>query len=303
MISDLSTPKKAPIFVMSFNRPDYLVKVLESLRQQLDCDIEQRTIVLFQDGAINPCSNERHASDLQINECIEIFEKLFPDKHVMRSSINLGVALNFDRAERYGFEDLGADAAIFLEDDLVLGRYYLATVDKLIETFAVDQRVGYVAAYGDHTRTMEDQRVHRRRLIGLTHNWGFALYRRQWQRMRPYVLEYLNLVKDVDYRYRDANAISELFSSWGFGCPAISQDAAKTIACCVDDVIKLNTLACNASYIGARGLHMNPSLFTQRGYDKTVVYGDLLKEFEALDDQRYRTLLNEQRNWALSFSR
>lgn len=297
---DLLTPKKAPIFVMSFNRPDYLLKVLESLREQVDCDLEQRTIVLFQDGAINQYSNERHAYEYEINNCVEIFKRLFPSKPVMLSPANVGVALNFERAERHGFEEIAADSIIFLEDDLVLGRHYVATIDRLIEIFATDQRVGYVAAYGDHITTIEDQRAHRQRLIALTHNWGFALYRRQWLRMRPYLLEYLELVKDVDYRYKDAKAICRLFASWGFGCPAISQDAAKTIACCRDKVIKLNTFACNATYIGARGLHMNPKIFSQRGYDKTVLYGDLLEGFEELDDKRFQALLSEQTNWALS---
>jgi hypothetical protein len=290
----------APIFVMSLNRPDYLGKVLESLRAQVDCDVDQRTIVLFQDGAVNPYSNERHASDDEINQCAEIFHSLFPDSRIMRSPVNLGVALNFDRAERHGFEDLSAESVIFLEDDLVLGRHYISIIDKLTEIFATDDRVGYAAAYGDHTKSVKDQHAHRQRLIGLTHNWGFALYRRQWLRMRPFSLEYLSLVREVDYRYKDAKAICELFASWGFGCPAISQDAAKTIACCRDNVIKINTNTCNAFYIGAHGLHMNPSLFAERGYDKTVLYGEPVADFEQLDDKRYETLLSEQRNWASS---
>jgi GT2 family glycosyltransferase len=121
----------APIFVMSFNRPDYLGKVLKSLREQVDCDIDQRTIILFQDGAVNPYSNERHASDDEINQCAEIFQSLFPDSQIMRSPVNLGVALNFDRAERYGFEELAAESIIFLEDDLVLGHYYISIIDKI----------------------------------------------------------------------------------------------------------------------------------------------------------------------------
>src|SRR5271157_515897 len=290
----------APIFVMSFNRPDYLERVLNSLRAQVDCDIDQRTIILFQDGAVNPYSNERHASDDEINQCAGIFQSLFPHSRIMRSLVNLGVALNFDRAERHGFEDLSAESVIFLEDDLVLGQHYISILDKLIEMFATDERVGYAAAYGDHTKCVQDQHAHRQQLIGLTHNWGFAFYRRQWLRMRPFLLEYLSLVREVDYRYKDAKVICELFASWGFGCPAISQDAAKTIACCGINVIKINTYTCNAAYIGAHGLHMNPGLFAERGYDKTVLYGQPVAEFEQLDDKRYRTLLTEQQNWAAS---
>jgi hypothetical protein len=45
---------------------------------------------------------------------------------------------------------------------------------------------------------------------------------------------------------------------------------------------------------------MNPGLFAERGYDKTVLYGQPVPEFEQLDDKRYQTLLNDQRNWASS---
>jgi hypothetical protein len=297
-MTDSLPSRRAPIFLISFNRPDYLRKVLESLRAQVDCEIDRRTIIMFQDGAVNPYSNERHASESDINQCVRIFYSLFPNSQVFRSPTNLGVAFNFDRAERYGFEELSAESVVFLEDDLVLSRHYLSIIDRLIEIFAEDRRVGYVAAYGDHTRSIKDQHTHRRRLIRLTHNWGFALYRRQWLKMRPHVLQYLGLVERKDYRYKDAQAIRDLFASWGFGCPAISQDGAKTIACCIDGVIKINTYVCNAKYIGSQGLHMNNKLYAGRGYDKTELYPDRVTDFAPLEAASYDALLRDQRAWA-----
>ncbi|MBV8525865.1 MAG: hypothetical protein JOY71_27765, partial [Acetobacteraceae bacterium] len=274
----------SPIFIMSFDRPDYLQQVLTSLRKQIGCNIERRMIVLFQDGAVNPISGRRHAQDRDINECVEVFRREFPDGRVVASDVNLGVALNFDRAERFGFEGLGAEAAIFLEDDLVLSEHYIATLDRLIATFMHDPRVGYVSAYGDHTKSLEAQRTNSNKLIIMTHNWGFALFRRQWIRMRRWVLEYLDAIRDADYRDRDPEKIRRLFASWGYGLPAISQDAAKTIACCVDGVIKVNTYVCNAAYVGRRGLHMNETIFAERGYQHTVLYPELITEFQRLDD-------------------
>jgi hypothetical protein len=288
----------APIFVMSFNRPAYLRQVLESLKSQIDGHIDQRTIVMFQDGATNPYSGEQCGSEDDIERCVEMFQLFFPESQIFSSPVNLGVALNFDRAERYGFEELATDAVVFLEDDLVLGKYYFSIIDRLIEIFQKDERVGYVAAYGDHTKGIEDQNAHRPRLIGLTHNWGFALYRRQWLRMRPHILQYLNLVERVDYRYKDGQAIRDLFASWGYGCPAISQDAAKTIACCIDGVIKINTYVCNAKYVGSQGLHMNEKLYTERGYEKTQLYPVPVTDFLPLDAESYQVLLRDQRAWA-----
>lgn len=272
--------------------------VLDSLRAQVGAELDARQIFLFQDGAINPFSNRKRAEKVDIEACIEAFQKAFPNQTIMASPDNLGVALNFERAERYGYETLGAPAAIFLEDDLVLGEKYIEILDRLIEQYAQDDRVGYIAAYGDHTKSLAEQKRNSSRLISLTHNWGFALYRRQWLRMRPRVLEYLKLVENVDYSQKDGRAIRRLFGSWGFGCPAISQDAAKTIACCKDDVIKINTFVCNARYIGEQGLHMTPALFRERGYLSTRLYSDPVGEFDPLDDRQYKKILREQLGWA-----
>ena len=287
-----------PICVMSFNRSDYLGRVLRSLQRQRGCNIENRKIVLFQDGAVNPFSNKRHASDENINKCIDTFKSYFPNGDRRISLVNLGVALNFERAERHVFEELNADCAIFLEDDLVLSDHYISVLTNLIDSFSQDQRVGYVAAYGHHDRSLEEQRVNRNKLISLYHNWGFALYRRQWLKIRSYLLEYLNLIKDFDYTTRNRESISKLFASWGFGCPATSQDAAKTIACCIDGAIKVNTYACNATYIGERGLHMNPELFKKRGYENSILYPERIENFESLEDGRYEAILKEQLAWA-----
>lgn len=293
-MSGVAAAQKAPIFILSFNRPEYLAKVLASLRQQAGCDLSQRPIVLFQDGAVNPFSGKRYAEDDKLNESVAVFRRSFPDGVVMQSPQNLGIALNFDRAERYGFETLGAEAAIFLEDDLELGPHYIATLDHLIGRFRDDARVGYVAAYGDHRKTAEQQEANHNRLIVLSHNWGFAVYRRQWLKMRSRVLQYLDIVKGGDYNMRDGAKIQELFASWGFGCPGTSQDAAKTIACCADSVIKINTYVCNGAYIGATGVHMNPRMFAEWGYDRTAIYPDRVAAFEPLDDRLYLAILREQ---------
>jgi hypothetical protein len=291
-------PARAPICIMSFDRPDYLRQVLVSLKAQIDADIENRKIILFQDGALSRHNKHRHADDQAIADCIDAFKSAFPAGVAMASPKNLGVALNFDRAERVGFEQLAEDAVIFLEDDLVLSEHYIATLDLLIERFRFDERVGYLAAYGDLHRGLSDQRANRTKLIRMGHNWGFALYRRQWLRMRNRVLDYLDLIRDVDYRLRDGAKIARLFASWGYGCPATSQDAAKTIACCSDKVARLNTYACNARYIGERGLHMRPVTFRERGYDKTIVFPERVTDFAPLDAELYDRCIREQERWA-----
>ena len=73
----------------------------------------------------------------------------FPNGAVFESNDNLGIAMNFDRAERYVFEILSADAAIFFEDDMIISPVYLEVLGRLIERALEDERIGYVAAFGN----------------------------------------------------------------------------------------------------------------------------------------------------------
>ena len=293
-----STLPKSPIFVMSFNRPSYLEQVLISLMGQKDCDLESRKIVLFQDGAFNTFSQTSYATEEEIAACIKVFSRLVPQGEIFASLSNLGVALNFDRAEKYGFETLGAESIIFLEDDLVLQPHYISTVDYLLEKFKDDKRIGYVSAYGKHTATLEDQMKNKNQFVSMTHNWGFAVYKRHWTAIRPKVLQYLDIVKKDEYRKRDRESIRALFSSWGFGCPADSQDAAKTIASLAENTVKVNTYVCNAKYIGKQGLHMNSKIYETLGYDKTELFPDQVTDFVDIDNATFQRLMADQKGWA-----
>ena len=50
-----------PIVVMSFDRPHYLEAALKGVVAQLNCELADRSISLFQDGAVNAISGEQRA--------------------------------------------------------------------------------------------------------------------------------------------------------------------------------------------------------------------------------------------------
>src|ERR1700674_3663882 len=63
---------------------------------------------------------------------------------------NIGIALNYERAENYMFKALGRPYALFLEDDLVLSPQYL-TVNRsltLRESIAVLRTYQHMATCG-----------------------------------------------------------------------------------------------------------------------------------------------------------
>lgn len=248
--------------------------MLVSLLNQSGHPMADRKVFLFQDGAVSPYTGTVRAEQSVIDENVAMFRELFPYGEAMPAPHNLGIAMNFDRAERFVFETLQAESAIFLEDDMALGRYYLAALDVLLRWARDDQRIGYVTAYGRHKLTQAQQIEARRRTCMMSQNWAFATTRRQWLAQRPFVRQYLALVEGRDYSGRPHAAIADLFNSWGLGVPGTSQDIAKSHAAILTGASKVSTVACFGRYIGAEGVHFTPEQFAAQGYQGSWVVDD-----------------------------
>jgi hypothetical protein len=280
-----------PIVVMAFNRPDYLKEVLDSLLRQEGVDLAERNITLFQDGSYNEYSRAERANPADIAASVAVFRERFPTAKIEQSTANLGVALNFDRAERWVFEELAADAAIFLEDDMVLSPHYIRTIDRMLDMAMDDQRIGYVAAYGDWKFSIEKHRLAPGRVIPLWQNWAFGLTRHQWLKNQNFMEEYLPFVRGIDYRHRPHEKIFDLYSRYGMERAQSSQDRAKLIACALTGGVRINTFACLARYIGKVGLHSDEASYLGSGFERTVIYPDGDFKIEALTDESYQRLM------------
>jgi predicted SAM-dependent methyltransferase len=266
-----------PIAIMSFNRPHYLEPVLRSLAKQT-MPFDQDRAILFQDGNRSKKGNDITDPHL-ITRCIELFRKIFPLGKVFNSTNNFGVALNYERAEKYVFEELGAEAAFFFEDDLLLSPHYLTALSALTELALKETRIAYVAAYGDHKAKLEKQQRTPRKLVPMRHKWGFALTRRQWDAQRKLLQPYLDIVSRADYRDRDSDAIREYFETLGFGSIGTSQDSMKDVASCVLGTTKVMTFACFGKYIGETGMHSRSQIYQSERFAETELYPDKISRF------------------------
>ena len=249
-----------PIAVISYNRHDLLEQFLVSLKQQTVA-FDPARVALFQDHG-----------DPAEDGCVAVFRAAFPEGEVFQADQNLGVALNIDRAERHVFETLGAEVAYFFEDDLILGPHYLEALGQLADFALAEDRVSYVAAYGVHRTAAAEQASRAGELVPMDHKWGFALTRRQWERQKPIIAPYLDIIRQRPYRQRDHAAIKAYYRSLGFGEAGTSQDGAKDVAGAVLGTVKLMSFACFARYEGREGLHMRPELYEQLGYGQTSLY-------------------------------
>lgn len=272
MPDSLTVSLPAPIAIMSFNRPGMLERVLVSLKAQTLPVAEQR-VHLFQDAARNPFGGTSRATEEDIAACIGVFRRHFPDGVVHEAPHNLGIALNFDRAERFFFGTLGAELGIFFEDDMVLSPHYLDALERLSAFALAEEKVGYVAAYGDHRASPEEHGRLRRHIMPMGHNWGFALTRRQWERQREIVEGYLHFVRDCEYRYRPHDEIRSYFARMGMTTAQTSQDTAKEIANAVLGTARIMCFPAYGNYIGDIGEHYTPALYKALDFGRTILFG------------------------------
>ena len=155
-------------------------------------------MILFQDGSWNAWSHRNKGDPRDIEQCVSIFQRIIPWGEVQQAPENLGIALNYERAERHLFEDISAEKALFLEDDLVLSPNYLGAIQQLLAIAERDHRIGYVSAYGNLWASQSEQQARCHELIPMHENWGAATTRRAWLAERQFRQAYLALVETCD---------------------------------------------------------------------------------------------------------
>jgi hypothetical protein len=256
----------APIAIMSFNRPDYLRRTLESLKFQAHDAIAAHELHLFQDGAVNRWTRIRYAQQANIDACLAIFREIFPEGRVHYDGDNIGICENFCRAEDFFFAQQQAETTWFFEDDMVLSSAYFAMMEKLQAFAEQTPQLAYFSAYGDYYASEDDRLQHRRELIQLDHHWAFGLRREAWLRMQPELKDYYALVRGQDYQRRNHRAVYELFARSGMVPRGSSQDAAKTWVCARLGLARLRTFIPFARYIGRRGAHMTPEKYKELNF-------------------------------------
>lgn len=272
--------KKIAIAVMSFDRPHYLERVLQTVLAQAAFVNAEPVYFLFQDGSVSPRTDAVYGNKDKMDDSVEVFARYLPQGHIYQSEVNLGVAMNFDRAERVLFEENAFDAAIFLEDDLLLQPYYFQIMEELLEQASQRPDIGMVSARGYSNFTPYEEQHNGRSEIRLMdeHNWAFAITRDAWKARDEVLRPYLDRVGDIDYRLRDQGerkqglkALQASFARQGRGY-LTSQDSMKNLAFELLGLNRITTLTNNARYIGVDGEHSNAEKFEARGHSRITLY-------------------------------
>lgn len=259
-----------PIAVLSFNRPQYLQQVLDSLRAQTA--LKDRPVFLFQDNAVSGITGRRYAADDDIRACVGLFRAAFPRSEAFVADDNIGVSRNYLRAEEHVFVTRNNEVAYFFEDDMVLSPHYLTMMDHIAGFALATDKVGYFAAYGRHRWPVRRQRECARSMTRLGLHWGFGVKRRHWTELRELLDSYYQITEGSDYGSRPTAAIASYYHRRGWPLDVTTQDHTKKVGTYMLGRVSINTVACFAKYIGKEGVNMNPALYRQKRYADTEMY-------------------------------
>ncbi len=257
--------------LLAFNRPQYFERVLTSLRAQ-SVPVDGRRVHLFQDGAVNAYTGAANADPDDIEACVRLFRAAFPAGHLHRSPWNIGPTESYVAAETLVFQELGAPLALFFEDDLELAPHYLQALAAIWEVVADEPSIGLFNAMGPHTASLEEQALSSDALVGMGHQWGYALTRDHWLRIAPYMSEYYRLTLGRTYADRPNAEIRDLFRSWGVPLSATSQDTAMMAATLAVGAWRVSSRPCLGRYIGEMGIHFRPDIYAEQRWAETELW-------------------------------
>jgi hypothetical protein len=159
--------------VFAYRRPVHARRVVDALL--LNPEAKDTDLIVFIDG---PKSN---LEQLLIDEVIEVFSSLtgFASVEIHKSSINLGLAKSLIQGISSVLELY--DRVIVIEDDIVVAPNFLNYMNAGLKLYENDSRVasihGYVYPIQEHLPSTF--------FIRGADCWGWATWRRAWQKFNP----------------------------------------------------------------------------------------------------------------------
>lgn len=211
-----------PITVLAFNRPEYLEKLLSSLKKQT-LKVKEENVFFFLDGfegSKDQFLGRENFSPVTLDVCNEYF----PTSKKFVNDLNYGIAGQYRKAEELLFGKNKSSHVLFLEEDLELHQEYLSFTEKLVSKISENRLVATVSAFGD---IGIEKNFGKNTYYPQRHLWGHVVSRDYWESTRKYLSIYYSLMNDVPYFKRDDLTIRTVLAKHGIQTLHTSQDAVK----------------------------------------------------------------------------
>ncbi len=261
--------KKVGVGIISWNRPEYLGKLIKSLETNALDDLEFH---LFQDGHICKFTGTEKTKESLIRESVKVFEKSnLPDKKLHMQKKNVSVAINQFEAMRFLMTNY--EQFIFLENDIVVSKNFFGLMKRILTQFEDDDQVACVSPGFRRKCYAEDVDYFANKLmLADGHFWAEACWSRKWKLVEDEFMAYYDIVQRRPYNLRDEAQIKALFARSGIKKATTSQDNGKDWAILKSGMRRARFIVNRATGIGDYGVHSTPAKMKKMGDGHNTIY-------------------------------
>jgi hypothetical protein len=162
---------EAPVLLITFNRPDYTLQVVEKIRQA-----KIKKLYIANDGPREGNMDDQKARE-EIKNIIDSID-WDCEVHTLFQEKNLGCGIGVSTAITWAFEN--EDRMIILEDDCVPALPFFEFCSYCLEKYKNDTRVWTIIGRSHHQNSsfFKDQDYI---FSHYSHCWGWATWKRVWE--------------------------------------------------------------------------------------------------------------------------
>lgn len=167
--------KLAPVLLFVYNRPDHAQQVLDALRA---CpEAAENDLFIYSDRAKNEAAVQ---GVQQVRELIHSI-KGFKNVTIVEQEKNLGI----EKSEIEGITKIinQHDKVIVLEDDIVVGPYFLHFMNEALQKYALNKNVYSVTGYSFLSEA-EASGLPKYGFLPLASVWGWGTWKDRWMQFR-----------------------------------------------------------------------------------------------------------------------
>ncbi|MBN4082129.1 hypothetical protein JYT21_00335 [bacterium AH-315-B15] len=159
----------APIVLFVYNRPEHTAMTVRNLGR---CELASESRLIIYSDAPADSDHEKHVA--QVRELIQNLAG-FKSVTVRKRESNLGLARSIigGMTEVFGEEE----KAIVLEDDMLVGKFFLVFMNRALECFRTENRIWTVSAYSPSLPLKPSTRSF---FLETSSNQAWGSWRRVW---------------------------------------------------------------------------------------------------------------------------
>lgn len=182
--------RQAPLALFCFNRPQHLLRTIESLKACAGFD--RSGLYVYADGP-------RHAADVPGVEAVrELLARHLPNAAIVERPSNIGLAANIIDGVTTLCNLHGR--VIVLEDDLLLDPRFLTFMNQSLDQY--ERQVNVYAVAGRISAALELDGRREAVMLPWPSSWGWATWKRAWRCFDPEANGWRQLARDRKLRRR-----------------------------------------------------------------------------------------------------